>query len=110
MPAPRGAVTIESLPELGSGIIGTNTPADADAIEALIRYLKSLPKPGDMKIEMVQLTTADATAVANALTAFFQRVERGEGRQPAQGFRELQKTQIDVGGTGRFAHAQIIMR
>ncbi|MFO0846804.1 MAG: secretin N-terminal domain-containing protein, partial [Gemmataceae bacterium] len=72
--SPRSGVSVTPLDQLGAVVITGNTPADVQAVEALIEYLRKQPKPGDLQQEFVTLQHADATSISNALTAFYQRV------------------------------------
>jgi type II secretory pathway component GspD/PulD (secretin) len=75
--APRGPVQAEALPELGVIIVRGQNPADVAAVMKIIEYIRRIQATGDLKIEMVYLEHADATAVTNHLTELYRRVVVG---------------------------------
>src|SRR5262249_42337810 len=72
--APRGDVTIESLPELGIIIIRSDNPEDAKRVEKLLETIREISKGSAVAIEMVKLKKADATSVVAILNQLYQRV------------------------------------
>src|SRR5205085_5344073 len=72
--APRSAVDIEALPDLGVVILRTQNPEDMKLMQELIKLLQERAKEAEIKIQLVPLEHADATSVSNTLNQLYQRV------------------------------------
>ncbi|HWT84433.1 MAG TPA: enoyl-CoA hydratase/isomerase family protein, partial [Myxococcales bacterium] len=68
---PRGTVIVEALPELGVLVIRANNPADVELVQKLIRRIIEIGAAGELLVQLVELEVADATALADFLTAFY---------------------------------------
>jgi type II secretory pathway component GspD/PulD (secretin) len=75
VPAPRQAVRVEPLPELGIIIISAQNAVDAQLVVDLIEKIREYGLNAEVEIRLVPLEKGDATAIANILTQLFQRVQ-----------------------------------
>ena len=74
VPAPRQAVHVEPLPELGILVISAMNAGDAQLVLDLIEQIRKYGLNAEIQIQMVPLEKGDATAIANLLTQLYQRV------------------------------------
>jgi type II secretion system protein D len=72
--APRGPVTAEALPELGVIVLSASSQADLLQALRLIEFIQQIGAVAEIRIQIVELQTADATSVANTLTQLYTRV------------------------------------
>ncbi len=72
--APRSTVSVVPLDELGSFIVTGNNQADVDAVIRIIELLRQLGAGAQLRFELVPLSQADPTNLAQSLTQMFQGV------------------------------------
>jgi type II secretory pathway component GspD/PulD (secretin) len=71
---PRSNVTAEALQELGVIVIQAQNKEDAEEVARIVEFIMKLGAGAEVQIELIPLTVADATSVANTLSQLYLRV------------------------------------
>ena len=72
--APRGTVTIQSIPELGILVIKTKNQEEMKSITDLLKYIQETTKTAQLKLEVIPMKHQDCGSVTNLLSQIFSKV------------------------------------